>query len=56
MERIPIEYGDFYDLLRHITFQSGDEWFLLRSYFDEEKDEYSDVYDVSALSQKSGSW
>ena len=49
MERIPIEYGEFYDLPRQITFQSGDEWFLLRSYFDEEKDEYSDVYDVYLL-------
>jgi hypothetical protein len=49
MERIPIEYGEFYDLPRQITFQSGDEWYLLRSYFDEEKDEYSDVYDVYLL-------
>jgi hypothetical protein len=49
MERIPIEYGEFYDLPRQITFQSGEEWFLLRSYFDEEKDEYSEVYDVYLL-------
>ena len=48
-ERIPIEYGEFYDYPRQITFQFGEEWFLLRSYFDEEKDEYSDVYDVYLL-------
>jgi hypothetical protein len=48
-ERIPIEYGEFYDLPRQITFQSGGEWFLLRSYFDADKDEYSDVYDVYLL-------
>jgi hypothetical protein len=49
MERIPFEYGEFYDFPRQITFQVGEEWFLLRSYFDEEKDEYSDVYDVYLL-------
>ena len=49
MERIPIEYGSFTHLPRQITFQSGDEWFLLCSDFDEEKDEYSDAYDVYLL-------
>ena len=48
-DRIPIEYGEFYDWPRQITFPLEDEWFLLRSYFDEEKDEYSDTYDVYLL-------
>ena len=46
---IPITYGEFYDFPRMIRFQLRGEWFFLRSYFDEEKDEYADVYDVYLL-------
>ena len=49
MERIPIEYGEFYDFPRQITFQLGGEWFFLSSAFDEERDDYPDVYEVYLL-------
>jgi hypothetical protein len=48
-DRIPIEYGEYCDFPRQVTIQSGDRWFLLRSYFDDEQDEYSDVYEVYLL-------
>jgi hypothetical protein len=46
---IPITYGEFHDFPRMIQFQLGEEWFFLRSYFDEERDEYADVFDVYLL-------
>ena len=48
-DRIPITYGEFYDYPRMIRFQYGGEWFFLNSSFDEEKDDYPDVYDVYLL-------
>lgn len=46
---IPIIYGEFYDIPRMIRFQHDEQWYFLRSYFDEEKDEYTDFYDVYLL-------
>jgi hypothetical protein len=49
MNTIPITYGEFYDVPRMIQFQFGGQWYFMRSYFDEEKDDYSDYYDVYLL-------
>ncbi len=48
-DMIPIVYGEFYDFPRMLRFQIEGEWFLLRSFFDEERDEYSACYDVYLL-------
>ena len=48
-DRIAITYGEFYDYPRMVRFQHGGEWFFLSSSFDEEKDDYPDVYDVYLL-------
>lgn len=44
--RIPIQYGEFYDFPRQIEFQYKGKWYFLRSEFDEEKDDYNDYYHV----------
>jgi hypothetical protein len=49
MNTIPIIYGEFYDVPRMIRFQLGGQWYFMRSHFEEEKDEYSDFYDVYLL-------
>lgn len=49
MNTIPITYGEFYDVPRMIRFQLGGQWYFMRSHFDEEKDEYTDFYDVYLL-------
>jgi len=49
MNTIPITYGEFYDVPRMIRFQYGGQWYFMRSRFDEEKDEYSDFYEVYLL-------
>lgn len=46
---IPITYGEFYDYPRMVQFELDGRWYLLRSYFDEENDDYSDLYDVYLL-------
>jgi hypothetical protein len=48
-DRIPISYGEFYDFPRMIRFQFGGEWFFLDSPFNEERDDYPDVYNVYLL-------
>jgi hypothetical protein len=48
-DRIPISYGEFYDFPRMIRFTFGGDWFLLSSAFDQERDDYPDVYDVYLL-------
>src|SRR5690349_7362857 len=48
-ERVPFTYGEFYDVPRQILFCIGDVWYFLRSYFDDEKDDYAKVYDVYRL-------
>ena len=48
-DRIPFTYGEFYDLPRMIELQFEGEWYFLRSEFDEEKDDYTDYYDVYRL-------
>ena len=47
--RLSITYGEFYDFPRMIRFQFGPSWYFLRSFFDEEQDDYSDFYDVFLL-------
>jgi hypothetical protein len=49
MNTIPITYGEFYDVPRMIRFQLGGEWYFMRSRFDEEKDDYTDFYEVYLL-------
>lgn len=49
IERINIAYGEFYDFPRMLRFQVGDRWYFLRSYFDDQRDDYADVYDVYLL-------
>jgi hypothetical protein len=49
MKTIPISYGEFYDVPRMIRFQLGGQWYFLRSPFDDDKDDYSDFYDVYLL-------
>src|SRR4051812_11863390 len=53
IERIPIKYGEFYDYPRQIRFRFKDKWFYLNSPFDEEKDDYSDFYEVYLLPYRS---
>ena len=48
-DRIAITYGEFYDVPRMIRFECGGNWYFLRSYFDEELDDYSEVYEVYRL-------
>src|SRR5262249_31329316 len=48
-DRIPITYGEFYDFPRMIRFQFGGEWFFLDSPFDEERDDYPEVYNAYLL-------
>jgi hypothetical protein len=48
-DRLPFTYGEFYDFPRMIRFRFGTEWYFLRSEFDEENDDYTDVYDVYLL-------
>ena len=45
-DKIPFTYGEFYDVPRMLGFQFEGERYFLRSEFDEEKDEYTDFYDV----------
>jgi hypothetical protein len=49
MNRLPIAYGEFYDFPRMLRFCLGDEWFFLRSEFDDDQDEYDDSYKVYRL-------
>jgi hypothetical protein len=49
MNTIPITYGEFYDVPRMIRFQLGGKWYFMRSRFDEEKDDYTDFYEVYLL-------
>jgi hypothetical protein len=49
MNTIPITYGEFYDVPRMIRFPLGGQWYFLRSYFDEAKDDYAEFYDVYLL-------
>ncbi len=49
MNTVPITYGEFYDVPRMIRFQLGDQWYFMRSHFDEEKDDYTDFYEVYLL-------
>ena len=46
MKTIPITYGEFYDVPRMIRFRLGGKWYFMRSRFDEEKDDYTDFYEV----------
>src|SRR5258706_8947509 len=50
---IPIKYGEFYDFPRQIRFCFEEEWFYLRSAFDEAKDDYPDYYAVYLLPYRS---
>lgn len=49
MDRLPFTYGEFNDFPRMIRFRLGEEWFFLRSEFDEEVDDYRESYDVFRL-------
>lgn len=49
MNTIPITYGEFYDVPRMIAFHIDREWYFMRSYFNEEADDYNDFYDVYLL-------
>ena len=51
---IPISYGEFYDFPRMIQFQIDQDCYFLRSYFDEIKVDYAELYDVYLLSFQSG--
>jgi hypothetical protein len=46
---VPITYGEFYDVPRMVSFQLNGNWFFMRSFFDEERDDYADFYDVYLL-------
>src|SRR5712692_243344 len=46
---VPIVYGEFYDIRRMIRFELNGHWYFMRSHFDEENDEYTDLYDVYLL-------
>jgi hypothetical protein len=48
-DRIVFKYGEFYDFPRQITFEFRANWYLLRSEFDDEKDDYANFYDVYLL-------
>ncbi len=49
MDRLAITYGEFYDFPRMVRFRLGDEWFFLRSEFDDDQDQYDDFYKVYRL-------
>jgi hypothetical protein len=49
VDRLPITYGEFYDYPRMIRFRLDDEWFFLRSEFDDDEDDYSEFYKVYRL-------
>lgn len=49
MNMITFTYGEFYDVPRMIRFQLGGKWYFMRSRFDEEKDDYTDFYEVYLL-------
>ena len=49
MDRLTITYGQFYDFPRMIRFRLGDEWFFLRSEFDDAEDDYRHSYEVYRL-------
>ena len=48
-DRIEIAYGEFHDFPRMMQFEFEGVWFLMRSYFDEEDDDYASEYDVYRL-------
>ena len=50
MSEIPFVYGEFYDFPRMLRFAFGGQWYFLRSYFDEEQDEYEPNFVVYRLS------
>lgn len=52
---IPFEYGDFYDVPRIVRFHFEGSWYLLRSRFDEEIDDYQAYYTLYRLPFKSES-
>lgn len=49
MDRLPIKYGEFYDFPRMFRLRLGDEWFFLRSEFDDDEDDYQEAYKVYRL-------
>jgi hypothetical protein len=46
---VPFKYVEFCDVPRLITFKYRDKFFLLASYFDEEKDDYEENYLIEIL-------
>jgi hypothetical protein len=48
-EMTPFKYGGFYDVPRCISLEYRGFRFLLQSWFDEEIDEYPDMYAVSIV-------
>lgn len=51
---IPVAYGDFYDYPRMVEFFFDGDWYFLRSYSEEEPDEYFPYCDVYGLPFRSG--
>ncbi len=47
--KIPFKYGEFYDVPRQIRFTLRGRWYFMRSFFKEEKDDYSECYDLYIL-------
>ena len=48
-DRIPFEYGEFYDYPRMVEFSFSGQWYFLSSAFDEQTDDYPDYYEVYLL-------
>ena len=49
MDRLPISYGEFYDFSKDDPLSLEDDWFFLRSEFNDDKDEYDDSYKAYRL-------
>ena len=48
-DRLSFTYGEFYDFPRMLSFHIDGRWYLLRSFFDEDLDDYSLMYEVYLL-------
>lgn len=47
---VPFKYGGFWDVPRDLVLRYRDRSFRLHSYFDDDLDEYPDIYEIDELS------
>ena len=47
---VPFKYGGFWDVPRDLVLRYRDRSFRLHSYFDDDLDDYPDVYEIDELS------